>query len=266
MKNFSVLILTYNEEVNILDCVNSVKNSNDIVILDSFSIDQTKAISTKLNVRFYERKFSSYSEQRNYGLHNIFYKNEYLLILDADERASKELVLELFELCKSDSIENHKVYLVRRNVFFNGKILKRNITATVWIERFVHPRSVHYYGNVHEKLKYEGKFGLLNEYIIHHQFSKGIKNWIERRKKYAQLEFASKRESIEISNTSNDKISRRVKIRNFFMNYIPFYYLLYFAFNFFVKLAFLDGIKGLKYITLETYSLYLLSKYKKNDK
>jgi len=194
------------------------------------------------------------------------YENKYLLILDADERASKELILEIFNLCNSNGIEFHRVYLVRRKVFFKGKILKWNISSTVWIERLVIPNFVSYYGTVHEKLTYEGNFGLLSEYIIHHQFSKGIKNWIQRRNKYAQLEFLSEIDPRQINLISNDKILKRIRIRNFFINYIPFYYVLYFAFNLFIKLAFLDGIKGLKYIALETYSLYLISKYKKNAK
>lgn len=266
MKNFSVLILTHNEEINIIDCITSVDRSNDIVILDSFSTDRTKEYANLLNVRFYERKFTNYSEQRNYGMHNLVYKNDHLLILDADERASKELVEEILTCCNSTKFELYNVYLVRRKVFLEGKILRWNISSTIWIERLVRPHMVSYSGNVHEKLNYQGKHGLLKEYIIHKQFSKGIDNWIQRRKIYAELEAAKTVDAENGQPISTPQIVRRLRVRNFFIDYVPFFYLLYFAYNIFIHFAFLDGIKGIKYISLETYSLYLLHKLKRNDK
>lgn len=263
-KNFSVLILTCNEEKSITECINSVSLSNDVVVLDSFSSDRTKEISNSLGVRFFERRFTNYSDQRNYGLHNIEYKNDFVLILDADEIATKKLILELNDICNTSQSKSYDVYFLRREVLFEEKILKWNFTSTVWIERFVKPRKVRYVGHVHEKMMYEGSNGFLKNYIIHDQFSKGISNWIERRKKYALLELNNREKQMEWESKCNSAINSRAKLKNFFINKVPFFYLFYFAYNLFIKLAFLDGWKGLKYISLETYSFYLTSLYKKN--
>jgi glycosyltransferase involved in cell wall biosynthesis len=265
MNNFSVLILTYNEEINIADCIESVSKSNDIVILDSLSTDHTEEIAISLKVRFYKKEFINYSDQRNYGLHNIDFKNEYVLILDADERVSNELMKEVFELCNNSETDKRDVYLVRRKVVIDNKILKRNLSCSFWIERLAKPNKVKFHGIVHEKLIYEGGNGFLNGYILHHQFSKGIDNWMMRRKKYAQMETRSD-EMIKWEDINDNVISKRLKLKNFLVSKVPFFYFIYFLYNFFVKLAFLDGYKGLKYITLETYSLYLISKYKRNAK
>ncbi|SHH75478.1 Glycosyltransferase involved in cell wall bisynthesis [Chryseobacterium oranimense] len=263
MNSFSVLILTYNEETNIADCVQSVSLSNDIVILDSFSKDKTERISESLNIRFYKKEFVDYSDQRNYGLHEIEFKNEYVLILDADERLTKDLSEEIFKICnkKEGKLD---VYLLRRRVVLENKILKWNYSSSFWIERLVRPKKVKFQGNVHEKLIYKGENGFLKGYILHYQFSKGIDHWIMRRKKYAHLEAISHEENLDIIN--DNIISKRIKMKKFFVTKVPFFYYIYFIYNFFIKFAFLDGYKGLKYITLETYSLYLISKHKNNGK
>jgi len=263
MNNFSVLILTYNEEMNIADCVKSVSLSDDVVILDSFSDDKTEEISKSLNTRFYKKKFIDYSHQKNYGLHEIEFKNEYVLLLDADERVSEDLAKEILNICnkKENTLD---VYLLRRRVVLENKILKWNYTSSFWIERLVRPKKVKFYGNVHEKLIYTGGNGFFKGYILHHQFSKGVDHWIMRRKKYAQLEAMSEGHNFEKLNKG--VISKRMKMKKFFISRVPFFYYIYFGYNFFIKLAFLDGYKGLKYITLETYSLYLISKYKNNVK
>lgn len=263
MNNFSVLILTYNEEINIADSIKSVSRSNDIVILDSFSTDCTEEIARSLKVRFYSKEFLNYSDQRNYGLHNIGFKNEYVLILDADERVSEDLLKEICKLCDDAENNKHDVYLVRRKVVIDGEILKWNLSTSFWIERLVKPNKVKFQGIVHEKLMYDGGNGFLDNYILHHQFSKGIENWMMRRKKYAQMETRSD-EMIRWEDINDNVISKRLKLKNFIVSNVPFFYFIYFFYNFFVKLTFLDGYKGVKYITLETYSLYLISKYKKN--
>lgn len=264
MKSFSVLILTYNEQDSIGDCIESVSCSNDIVVLDSFSQDGTKELCLQKRVRFYENRFTNYSNQRNYGLHQIPFLNEYVLILDADERVSAELISEILKICNQADLLKLNVYLVRRRVVLDGKLLKWNFTSSVWIERLVKPKLVQYVGLVHEKLNYEGKSGLLRSYIIHHQFSKGIKNWLNRRKKYAILEQIPVNDTPLGRNNSEDIIVRRIRLRKYIIKYIPFYYIFYFIYNILFKLAFFDGLTGIKYVSLEAYSLFLIAKFKRN--
>jgi len=266
MKNFSVLILTHNEEIDIIDCIASVAASDDIVVLDSFSRDKTKEFAIASKARVYQRKFDNFSDQRNFGLHQIQYKNEYVLMLDADERASSKLIHELLKLCNTDDSTKHPVYLVRRKVVLDGKILKWNVTSAVWTERFVKPAEVFHVGIVHEKLNYQGKYGYLKEYLIHHQFSKGFQNWIERRKMYTRLKYIHADKPIDPTIISSKVLSRRLKIKKYVVDKLPFFYVLYFLYNILFKLAFLDGRLGLKYVAFETYSLYINSQYKKHVK
>lgn len=264
MKTFSVLILTYNEEIDISECIKSVSVSDDIVVLDSFSTDKTKQYAINYNIRFFERKFDNYSNQRNFGLHNITYKNKYVLLLDADERANKKLLDELLQVCNSNNLGANPVYLLRRKVVLENKILKWNLSSNIWIERFVIPSEVKFFGSVHEKLTFNGKCSFIREYLYHHQFSKGISNWIERRKKYAILQHYSS--SIDSTSPSSKILDRRIKLKKKLIDKLPFTYLLYFIYNFFFKFSIFDGYKGLKYIYLESYALYLNTKFKHHAK
>lgn len=255
VNNYSVLILTYNEELNIEECIKSAQGSNDIIVLDSFSTDNTKNIAQKYNIRFYERSFDNYSSQRNYGLHQLFFKNQYVLMLDCDERITPELDIELKKIVNGQNLLS--VYLIRRHVFLDNKVLKRNLTSDIWIERLVKPKEVIHHGIVHEKLHYNGKCGYINNKIIHHQFSKGIKNWLLRRSKYKNLEKLEDSKELDLINSK--KLKYRILFKKIIQN-IPYNHLLYYAYNLFIKLSFLDGKTGLKYIKLETYALYINNK------
>ena len=93
--NISVLILTLNEEKNLANCLESLRWCDDVVVLDSFSIDNTKTIAQKYGAGFFQRKFDNYANQRNYGLSDIVYKHPWILMVDADEIVPPELVHEI---------------------------------------------------------------------------------------------------------------------------------------------------------------------------
>jgi glycosyltransferase involved in cell wall biosynthesis len=86
----SITIITYNEEKNIERCINSVKEvADEILVVDSHSTDQTKAICQRLQVRFLENTFVGYAQQKNFAAEHAKY--DYILSLDADEALSAEL-------------------------------------------------------------------------------------------------------------------------------------------------------------------------------
>lgn len=90
MISLSVVIITFNEEKNIELCINSVKNiADEIVVVDSFSTDNTKEICLKHNVKFIQHKFEGYIKQKNFAITQA--SSEHILSIDADESISPEL-------------------------------------------------------------------------------------------------------------------------------------------------------------------------------
>ena len=90
MIKLSGVIITYNEERNIKNCLQSLVNVVDeIIVVDSYSTDRTKAICESFNVTFIEQEFLGYVEQKNFALNKA--SNDYIVSLDGDESLSKEL-------------------------------------------------------------------------------------------------------------------------------------------------------------------------------
>ena len=90
MQKLSVAIITLNEERDIGRCLESVRNlADEIVVVDSFSIDKTEAICLEYGARFIQHRFEGYIEQKNYALSQASFS--YVLSLDADEVLSDEL-------------------------------------------------------------------------------------------------------------------------------------------------------------------------------
>jgi glycosyltransferase involved in cell wall biosynthesis len=94
MTKISAIILTFNEEENIKEVLETVSFADEIIVLDSISTDQTKALAlANKNIQFFERKFDNYTSQRNYALDLA--KNDWILFLDADERILPNLKNEI---------------------------------------------------------------------------------------------------------------------------------------------------------------------------
>ena len=90
MPKLSVVIITFNEEKNIASCLESIQGiADDVVILDSFSTDNTSGICKQYDVNFIQRVWEGYSATKNYA--NSQANNDWILSLDADEVLSENL-------------------------------------------------------------------------------------------------------------------------------------------------------------------------------
>ncbi|WP_305070097.1 glycosyltransferase family 2 protein [Flaviramulus sp. BrNp1-15] len=97
MIKLSGVIITYNEARNIEKCLESLVNVVDeIVVVDSFSTDNTKSICSRFNVKFIEQKFLGYVEQKNFALTQASY--DYIVSLDGDEALSEVLQESIISL------------------------------------------------------------------------------------------------------------------------------------------------------------------------
>lgn len=117
MKNISAIIITYNEEKKIQRCIESLRSvAEDIVVVDSFSKDNTKKICLESGVRFYENEFKNYADQKNFAVSLAKYDN--ILSLDADEYLSEELTKSIIKLKEN---WNGEAYKMNRLSTYGGK-------------------------------------------------------------------------------------------------------------------------------------------------
>ena len=183
----SVLILTLNEEINLPICFPSLSWCDDVVVLDSYSTDKTEQLALASGARFVQRTFDNYSAQRNYGLNDISYKYDWLLMVDADEAVPLELVTEIqtqLKNCQNDTT----IYRMRRKDHFLGKWIKHSSGYPTWFGRLIKIGSVQVEREINEEYVTGGTVGYLQEHLYHYPFNKGIASWIDKHNRYSTME------------------------------------------------------------------------------
>jgi len=146
----SAVIITYNEEKKIARCIDSLKGvADEIIVVDSFSTDGTQAICREKNVRFMQRAFENFADQKNFG--NQQAKYDYILSLDADELLSDELkqsILETKKDLKFDGYTMNRLSNFCGNWIYHGawypdrKLRLWNRIKGEWHGNFVHEKLV----------------------------------------------------------------------------------------------------------------------------
>lgn len=97
--NLSAVIISFNEERNIARCINALQAlTQDIVVVDSGSSDDTIRIATEMGARVFSRAWTGYADQKNFG--NAQARHDYILSIDADEVVSFELAFHISEAMK----------------------------------------------------------------------------------------------------------------------------------------------------------------------
>lgn len=119
----SAVIITYNEQKNIARCISSVSQLVDeVVILDSDSIDDTCKIAESLGAKVFNQKFLGHIQQKNKAIE--FATNEWILSLDADEALSPELIQQIRELKNTSISENTVGFKFNRLTNYCGQWIK----------------------------------------------------------------------------------------------------------------------------------------------
>ena len=272
MINCSLLINTKNEEMDLPDCLLSVKWSNDIVVYDSYSSDKTCEIAKEFGARIFQRPNQDKSLlfggdeaiHRNWGLRNIKFKNQWVLLLDADERIDKNFFKKFCEIDKS-FLNKYSGFSIERRDHFMDKHLKHAQSLKMYI-RLIRPEYFSYQRKINASLQSKGKLGTFKSHINHYPFSKGIKFWIDKHNKYSDFEaetILSERINffaciLKVFLNLNDNLKLRfyMKIIYYYLWGRPFARFLFF---YFLKKGFLDGRAGLNYSLLMGIYEYFIS-------
>lgn len=146
-RKIAVLILTLNEETNIRECIESVAFADEVIIIDSGSTDKTCEIAENLGAKFlYHAMDEGFAGQRNFALTQTL--AEWVLFLDADERITPELAVEIKEIVQKN--EQFAYNILRRNVVFGEQVSYGGHSPDYSLR--LYPReAIHWQGVVHEQ-------------------------------------------------------------------------------------------------------------------
>ena len=245
-QKLSALIITLNEEFHIKSLLEDLDFADEIIVVDSFSNDQTVAIITSFkNVKLIQNEFVNFTAQRNFAIDQA--KNNWVLFMDADERLTPDLKSELIKTI--NSADPVSAYLVYRTFMFKNVKLHFSGWQTDKIFRLFDKNKCRYAEElfVHEKLNVKGAIGKMKNKLIHFSYS-DYTNYKQKMRSYGILK-------------AREKHQKGFKPNAFMLFFHPLYTFLY---KFIVRLGFLDGAKGAIICYLNSYSIY--ARYKELKK
>ncbi|GAB4552648.1 MAG: glycosyltransferase family 2 protein [Pleurocapsa sp.] len=259
----SVLIPAKNEEFNLPACLESVAVADEIFVVDSQSEDNSLEICQKYGAKVVQFHFNgSWPKKKNWSLENLPFRNDWVLIVDCDERITPELWTEIKSAIAS---AEYNGYYLNRKVFFLGKWIRFGGKYPDWNLRLFK----HQYGRyenlstedipntgdneVHEHIILQGKVGYLKEDMLHIDF-RDIYQWLARHNRYSNWEarvyynlLIGKTEQGTIgSNLFGDPVQRKRFLKKIWVR-LPFKPTLRFILFYFIRLGFLDGFAGYTY-------------------
>ena len=233
----SVALITFNEEHIIEKTLSAIQNwVDEIVVVDSFSTDNTINILEMFPVKLYQEKWQGYSKQKNFAISKC--TGDWVLVLDADEIINKTLQNEILDIIKNPGNNvgfkmKRKFFIGKRWIRYGGyypdyqlRLFKNNAGA-YFIER-----------EVHESISLEGSLGYLKNPIEHYAY-KDLKDYGENLAKYAEL------------------ASKEIKDKSFYLPKVRAAWA--FSFRYLVRLGFLEGKLG--FDLAKYYCNYVYKKY-----
>ncbi|MDF5720589.1 MAG: glycosyltransferase family 2 protein [Rhizonema sp. PD37] len=259
---FSIYILTYNEELDIAACIESAMLSDDIIVVDSCSSDRTVEIASRYPVRVVQHAFESHGRQRTWMLESIPPKHEWVYILEADERMTKELFAEA---TKASLSSDYIGYYVAERVIFMNRWIRRSTQYPRYQLRLFRHGKVWFsdYGHT-EREVCEGPTSFLKETYPHYTCSKGLSRWIEKHNRYSTDEAKEtlrqlEKEKIDWSDLffGKSEVERRRALKDLSLR-LPARPMLRFFYMYFLLGGFLDGHAGFAWCTLQTFYEYLI--------
>jgi len=204
LNQITPLILTYNEAPNIGRTLDQLRWADDIVVVDSFSDDETlEIVSLYPQTRLQQRRFDSFAGQCNFALEQADIRTEWVMSLDADYVLSDELIEELKTLAPDVSIAGYRARFV---YCINGRQLRSGIYPPVTVLFRKTKAKYRADGHAH-RVVVDGRIADLRSPILHDD-RKPLSRWFQSQARYTELE-AKKLRGAEVGSLSwTDRIRR----------------------------------------------------------
>ncbi|MBX2931690.1 MAG: glycosyltransferase family 2 protein [Chitinophagaceae bacterium] len=236
----SIVIISFNAARTIQQCIESaLKITDDIIVVDSGSTDNTQQIVKQLGATLIQEKWHGYSENKTIG--NNAAKYDWILSLDSDEVLSEELIQSVRKI----NFDISAAYVLKRLNYFGNKPIHFGAFKNDWVLRIFN-KNYSFWDNavVHEIIVHNQSLPIIQlKGNLQHYTSENFNSFSEKQKKYAQL--------------MADKYFAQGKKVTFIKCY--FSPIFNFVQNYFFLGGFLDGINGFRLAIV--YAKYTYHKY-----
>ena len=259
----SALVPTLDEELNLPTCLQSLDWVDEVFVVDSFSHDRTLEVARGHGAHVVQHPFESYSRQKNRALDTLPFRNDWVLIVDADERVPPDLQCEIQHTLVSPACDG---YYLNRRVMFLGTWIRHAGWYPSWNLRLFRHRLGRYDNReVHEHVVLDGKAGYLRNDLVHDD-QRGLEAFIARHNRYSTLEAAARwkaerdapdRARLPVG-IMTSPVQRKRYVRERVWPAVPAKPLMLFVYMYLVRRGFLDGRAGLALCVFHAFQEFMV--------
>ncbi len=263
----SVIVPVRNEAANIQRCLRRLLWADEIFVVDSQSADGTIEMSEALGAKVVQFRFSgAYPKKKNWALENLPFRNEWVLIVDADEVIPPELAAEMSDAVKRNAFDG---YFLNRRFFFLGRWIKHCGYYPSYNLRLFKHRLGRYEklmasgagdNEVHEHVVLQGRSAYLHNDMLHYAYP-DIATWVEKHNRYSAWE-AELYDRFRKGDADGAErlIGLRLRVRRALKRVylrLPFRFVFRFLYSYLWKRGFLDGRPGFIFCVLLSFYDFL---------
>ncbi|MBK7107984.1 MAG: glycosyltransferase family 2 protein [Chitinophagales bacterium] len=225
MQKVTAIITCFNEEQHIEAVLKSVQWCDEIIVVDSFSTDSTLEKAALFNTRILHHEYENPAKQKNWVIPQA--ANEWILLLDADERVTDELRYEIEKVLAQDEIHFNAFWIYRRNHFMGKEIKFSGWQRDKVIRLFYRDVCRYKDVEVHEEIETTGKVGKLKNKLLHYTYT-DLEQYLVKWNRYSSMSAVDYSKKTTKPNAFHFVIKPAFR---FFKHYI-------------IDLGFLDGYPG----------------------
>lgn len=263
----SVLVPVKNEAANLRRCLPALDWADEVFVVDSHSTDATAEVAASHGATVVTFDFNgTYPKKKNWALDHLPFRNEWVLIVDADEVVPPELAAEIRERIASDEADG---FYLNMKYFFLGRRIRHCGYAECWNLRLFKHRVGRYErmpaapgsdagdNEAHEHVELEGRAARLKHELDHHAYPT-ISAWVEKHNRYATWEAEQYERFLSAPVPKGIGTGKRMKryLKKLYLR-MPFRPLLRFLYAYVFRLGFLDGRPGLVFCGLLAFYDFL---------
>ena len=271
----SVIVPVKNEAANIAACLDHLSWAEEVFVVDSNSTDATCEIAADRGAHVVQFNWDGrYPKKKNWALKNLPFRNEWVLIVDADEHITTELAVEIGSAVGSPG-DKVAFYINRKFMFlgswirycgyypsWNLRLIKRGHGEYEQISQSSDTKSGD--NEVHEHVVCEGPSGSLKNDMLHYAFPT-IDVFMEKHNRYSNWEALVQFERLG-GGLPRRFFGHELERRRFLKHLasrMPCRPLLRFLYSYVFRLGFLDGYRGFIFCRLlATYEFLCVAKYR----
>ncbi|MDA8155234.1 MAG: glycosyltransferase family 2 protein [Actinomycetota bacterium] len=259
----TAVIMTFNEKRNLRGCLESVRAwVDEIVIVDSFSTDETIAIAKEYAAKIYQHEFINHAKQFAWAMRHTDIRNEWVLRIDADERWTPDAFWKAADIIANDRADGINV---KMKIYFMGRWIRHGgFYPNYFLRVFKKSKGTIEDRWMDEHIRVDGRVASPDIDVIEANYDrqKNLALWTDKHNTY------STREAVEslirkhrlsqidtIGNLSGGKTQRKRWMKENVYLKTPLFVrpFLYFIYRYVFRLGFLDGKEGFVFHTLHAF-------------